>query len=411
MITEQPRVYKVSEITRQIKGYLEPPFHDIRVEGEISNFRPSSTGHYYFTLKDPSAVISAVMFRNRIRYSSFVPEDGQVVIVRGNLSVYEKRGSYQIVCESIEAAGEGKLLALLEERKKRLAAEGLFEPARKLQLPRFPSRIAVVTSPTGAAVRDIIRVLKTRKAPLDVLILPAAVQGEEAAEQIARQIRIANRYNLGDVIITGRGGGSLEDLLPFSEERVVRAIAESQIPVISAVGHETDTALSDFAADIRAATPSAAAEIVSVHGVELEKHIADLHRSLTAAIRQYLQHIRMVISRFTPEELERNFRIIVQPYLLRLDDSKETMLNSISHIIREVRHRIQLILENLKGSSPYRILKKGFALVTDTRSGIGITSASQAAVDEDITIRFYDDHMEARVHTIRGSWRDNDEKL
>ena len=219
-------LFSVAQITRLIKGTLEERFPLVREEGEISNFRPSSTGHYYFTLKDSEAVISAVMLKGRINLLGFKPEDGQKVIAPGRVSVYPQRGTYQILCDSLELAGEGALLALLEERKKRLAREGLFDEARKKPLPLFPARIAVVTSPTGAALRDILNILQRRNAGTNLVILPTPVQGEGAGEKIAKQIERANLYALGDVIIVGRGGGSIEDLLPFSEEVVVRAVAD-----------------------------------------------------------------------------------------------------------------------------------------------------------------------------------------
>ncbi|MDZ7792421.1 MAG: exodeoxyribonuclease VII large subunit [Spirochaetia bacterium] len=220
--------FQVSEITAHIKEILEQSFSTVAIEGEISNFRPAGSGHWYFTLKDRDAMIQAVMFKYRSARVTFTPADGQKVVVRGNISVYAKRGNYQIICDSMEKAGEGDILAMLEERKRKLAAEGLFAEEKKRPLPFFPTRIAVVTSPTGAAIRDILQVLGRRSSGLDVVVLPAPVQGDSAGAKIAAQIRRANRFQLGDVIITGRGGGSLEDLLPFSDEEVVRAVAESR---------------------------------------------------------------------------------------------------------------------------------------------------------------------------------------
>ncbi|MBT3273514.1 MAG: exodeoxyribonuclease VII large subunit, partial [Spirochaetales bacterium] len=232
--------YSVSEITTLIKRSLESEYSGVRIEGEISNFRPAASEHLYFTLKDADAMISAVMFRGRASRLSFQPEDGQLVVAGGNISVYAKRGNYQIICDSLTKAGVGEILVMLEERKKRLAAEGLFDDVYKKPLPLFPSKIAVVTSPTGAALQDIMRVTRRRNAGIDIVVLPALVQGDGAAEAIAKQIKTANQHRLGDVIVVGRGGGSLEDLLPFSEEVVVRAVAESELPIISAVGHEID---------------------------------------------------------------------------------------------------------------------------------------------------------------------------
>ena len=254
-------VYSIQEITGIIKSLFEQNFSSLRIAGEISNCRPSSTGHLYFTLKDEKAALQAVMFKGRTWTLGFEPKDGLKVIVSGSLSVYEQRGSYQIIVETMELAGEGAILKMLEERKQKLAREGLFDRDRKRPLPFFPLRIAVITSPTGAALRDILTVLSRRNRRVSVTVLPAPVQGAEAAPVLVRQLETANRYKLGELIIIGRGGGSLEDLLPFSDEAVVRAVAASEIPVISAVGHEIDWALTDFAADVRAPTPSAAAEL------------------------------------------------------------------------------------------------------------------------------------------------------
>jgi len=287
------RAFTVTEITELVKQSLERDFYDISVEGEISNFRPSSTGHLYFTLKDENAVISAVMFRGRSFALGFTPADGQRVRAWGNLSVYAKRGSYQIIVERMEKSGEGDILAMLEERKRRLAAEGLFDEARKKLLPLLPERVAVVTSPTGAALRDILTVTKRRNAGVNIVILPCPVQGEEAAERIARQIEVANLHRLADVLIVGRGGGSLEDLLPFSDERVVRAIAASEIPVISAVGHEIDLTLSDLAADVRAPTPSAAAELVSARRDELLERVVERKLQIARGLRRRIEEIKL----------------------------------------------------------------------------------------------------------------------
>src|SRR6056297_1603468 len=206
-------VFQVSEITAHIKEILEVSFPTVRIEGEISNFRPAGSGHWYFNLKDRDAMIQAVMFKYRSREVNFTPVDGSKVVVRGKISVYAQRGNYQIICDSMEKAGEGDILAMLEERKRRLAGEGLFAPEKKRPLPLFPTRIAVVTSPTGAAIRDILQVLGRRSSGLDVVVLPSPVQGEQAGPKIAAQIRRANMFSLGDVLIVGRGGGSLEDLL------------------------------------------------------------------------------------------------------------------------------------------------------------------------------------------------------
>ncbi len=372
------RPLQVFEITNQIKGLLEQGFRQVWVEGEISNFRPSSTGHLYFSLKDEYAVIQAVMFKNRIFGLDFKPEDGVLVRIRGSVSVYAQRGSYQIICESMEQAGQGQILAMLEKRKQRLAAEGLFAPERKKKLPLIPSRIAVISSPTGAAVRDILRVIGRRNASLDVVILPAPVQGNEAADIIAAQIKRAEKYNLGDVIIIGRGGGSLEDLLPFSEESVVRAVAGCSIPVISAVGHEIDFALCDFAADLRAATPSAAAELVSADREEISLRVSGLHSELVRNMIERMERIKQLTSSFTPGSLEREIRIIMQPLMLKLDDEKETLLTNMDFIIKQAKQKTESLRRQLEAVSPGKVLERGYSIVSLEESGEIITDADRA---------------------------------
>ncbi|MBN2106659.1 MAG: exodeoxyribonuclease VII large subunit, partial [Deltaproteobacteria bacterium] len=255
-------IFTVAELTRHIRDTLESAYPDVWVEGEISNLRIPSSGHCYFTLKDEAAQLRVVMFRMQARLLRFTAEDGLKVICRGRINVYEQRGEYQLVADMLEPRGVGSLQLAFEQLKNRLAGEGLFAEERKKPLPFLPARIAVITSPTGAAVRDIIRIIHRRFPSVAILVVPVRVQGDEAPEEIARAIETVNQRGLGDVIIVGRGGGSLEDLWAFNTETVARAIAASALPVISAVGHETDTTIADFAADLRAPTPSAAAELV-----------------------------------------------------------------------------------------------------------------------------------------------------
>ncbi len=384
------KLFSVSEITALIKDTLEEGFCGIRISGEISNCRPSSTGHLYFTLKDKNAMISAVMFKGRQKSLGFTPADGMLVNVSGNISVYALRGSYQIICDSIEKAGEGEILAMLEERKKRLAAEGLFDSDKKKKLPFFPSQVAVVTSPTGAAVKDILRVTGRRNPGLNIVIVPAPVQGDTAAAKIAEQIRRADEFGLGEVIIVGRGGGSLEDLLPFSDEAVVRAIAECRTPVISAVGHEIDTSLSDFAADISAPTPSAAAEIVSAGREEQITHVARLYESLVREIRQQTERVKLLSSRYSGTNMEESFFILIQPVLARFDDLKEELLSCFTDRIREQRYRLDSALRELLAVSPQAILERGYTIITDKATGKTIRSAADAHPDSTADVRFHD---------------------
>ncbi len=394
-------VYGVSEITGLIRRTLETEYSGIRVKGELSNVKQSSAGHLYFSLKDGKAIVSCVMFRGRFAHLHFQPVDGQEVIVGGNISVYAQRGVYQIICESMEKSGEGDILATLEERKKRLAAEGLFDTGRKKPLPLLPARLAVVTSPTGAAIRDILRVTGRRNAGVDIVILPAPVQGEEAAEKIAAQIRRANTWGLGEVIIVGRGGGSLEDLLPFSEEVVVRAIAESEIPVVSAVGHETDISLADLAADMRAPTPSAAAEIVTAAREELIQRVDEQKESITTAIERMIERVRLSLDRFTPEAIEMNFRVLLQPFLTRFDDDKEDMIHAFTDLVRQARHRLELSVRELGGLSPLEILKKGYSVVTDGKTGALLTDASKTSAGNKVDIRMHRGSIRAHVEETK----------
>ena len=291
----QDIVFSVSQITDLIKEILETSFRTITIEGEISNWRPSAAGHIYFTLKDNNAQIKAVIFRGAAMKLNFRPKDGDKVRCTGSLSVYAPQGNYQIIVNTMEIAGAGNILQMLEERKRKLAAEGLFDDSRKKPLPVMPKTIGVVTSPTGAAIRDILNVTKRRNPGMNILVLPAIVQGDGAAQTICKMLEIANFYELCDVLIVGRGGGSLEDLLPFSEESVVRAVAASKIPTISAVGHEIDWALCDYAADRRAPTPSAAAEMAVPLLADLLQNLAACKDDLYNTIKARTERTRLMV--------------------------------------------------------------------------------------------------------------------
>jgi exodeoxyribonuclease VII large subunit len=379
--------FTVSELTERIRLKLEGEFGAVIVEGELSNCRPSSTGHLYFTLKDAGAAISGVMFKNRLRFLGFEPKDGMLLRVRGAVSVYAQRGSYQIICEEMEQTGTGDILALLEKRKRLLAGEGLFDEDRKRELPRLPETVGVVSSPTGAAIRDILNILKRRAAGVRVVILPCPVQGAEAAPAIARRIEQANAWRLADVLIVGRGGGSLEDLLPFSEEVVVRAVAASVIPVVSAVGHEIDWALSDFAADLRAPTPSAAAELVSEGRYDAVHIIKVLLRTFRETIDARLDRIRLLLKPFSAEDMEYRFRVILQPRLVRFDDAKETLLSALTGRVRDLRIRLDLAFTALEASSPLTVMERGFSLVTRKKTGSVVLAADMVKPGDELVIR------------------------
>jgi len=388
----------VSELTEQIRSCLEGSFSLICVEGELSNCRPASSGHLYFSLKDSGAKIDAVMFRNRLRSLNFEPKDGMLLRIRGSLSVYAPRGTYSIVCEEMEIAGAGEILAMLEKRKQRLAAEGLFDVERKRSLPRFPEVVGVVSSPTGAAVRDILNILARRAAGLRVIILPSPVQGEEAASLIAARIRQANQWRIADVLIVGRGGGSLEDLLSFSDEEVVRAVAESEIPVVSAVGHEIDWALCDFAADLRAPTPSAAAELVSENFCAVQDAIRTMSEGLKNVMRTRFERARLLLKPFDPHDLEYRFRAILQPRLIRFDDAKDELIDAISEKCIRLRNRVALASAVIEAGSPLAAMERGFSVVTDN-AGKVVTNSANIKKGDKLMIR----PLKGTIHAVAES--------
>ncbi len=382
----QEIVYSVSQITNYIKEILESSFNHITIEGEISNWRPSSAGHIYFTLKDNNAQIKAVMFRSSAYKLNFTPKDGDKVRCTGSISVYAPQGNYQIIITNMEPVGSGNILQMLEERKKKLAAEGLFDSERKKNLPLFPKTIGVVTSPTGAAIRDIINVSKRRNPGVNIIVLPAIVQGEGADKTIVKMIEIANFYNLCDILIVGRGGGSLEDLLPFSEENVIRSVANSKIPTISAVGHEIDWALCDYSADRRAPTPSAAAEMAVPLLADIQQNLRNYKDDFYNTIKSRIQHSRLTIKSFNPENLEIRFRNIQQPLLNRYATAKENLPKNLLEKIKEYRTRIQNCITILENASPQTILNRGYSMVTNEEGKI-IKNQEDVKSGEQLTIR------------------------
>lgn len=379
------KIFTVSELNGIIKEILEE-FPVITLEGEISNYRPNSSGHLYFNLKDNSSIISAVMFRGAAYSLSFAPKDGMKVQVTGKLSVYGPQGKYQIIISKMSIAGEGDILRMIEERKRKLAAEGLFDQTKKKKLPAFPKTIGIVTSPTGAALRDILQITKRRNKCISVNIFPALVQGTDAAATIAQQINTANAFNLCDVLIVGRGGGSLEDLLPFSEECVVRAIAESHIPVVSAVGHEIDWALSDYAADLRAPTPSAAAEIVVPQLSEIKTILLQYSNELYENSMNRVEKIKLMIKSFKPENLEMQFRSIEQPLLQRFDNAKEGLFQNIIQKLRDTRQYIENCETVLENASPQTIFNRGYSMVRNKNSGEIVRSTENVQEGSELEI-------------------------
>ena len=396
-LNSQLPVFSVSQITSLIKEILETSFRTITIEGEISNWRPSSSGHIYFTLKDNVSQIKAVIFRSAAYKLSFSPKDGDKVRCSGNVTVYAAQGNYQIVVSKMEPAGTGNILQMLEERKQKLAAEGLFDSEKKRPLPLFPQTIGVVTSPTGAAIRDILNIAKRRNPKIIIIVLPAIVQGDGAAQTIIKMIEIANFYKLCDILIVGRGGGSLEDLLPFSEENVVRAVSSSNIPVISAVGHEIDWALCDYAADFRAPTPSAAAEMAIPVLEDIKIELQDYKEDLYNNINRIVKNTRLLIKSFNPDSLEIKFRNIQQPLLNRFENAKINLFENIQNKIKDYRNIISNSKTILENASPQTILDRGYSMVTDKKGNI-IRNENQVSAGDEIKITLAKGKLSASVN-------------
>jgi len=380
--------YNVSELTFLIKNTLENQFPVVRVQGEISTFRPASSGHCYFNLKDRDAVISAVMFRQQRNQLSFSPADGQSVTVIGRVSVYPQRGNYQLICETMEQSGQGDILMRLELLKQKLGQEGLFDPARKRPLPKYPACIAVVTSMRGAALQDILQVLKRRMRSCRILIRDTVVQGDTSAASIVKGLDAVNARDDVDLIILSRGGGSLEDLLSFSDERVVRAVAASRVPVLTGIGHEIDFSLSDFAADARAATPSAAAEIASQFMVEASGRLAGLKVQLKQAMDHSLEKQRWKFGLNNVNVLASLLKQQIENRQQTVDFWKIELLKTFRERIQNSRYRMNVCREILDATSPDNILSRGFVLV---RKGDHIVTSGEVLNQGDkIQLQFHD---------------------
>jgi len=388
----------VSELTRKIKDVLEGTFLDVWVQGEVSGLRTPSSGHIYFTLKDKGAAVKCVFFRSGSRYLKFRPEDGLEVILRGRVSVYEPRGEYQIIAEYMEPKGLGALQLAFIQLKERLDKEGLFDPARKRPLPAYPKRVGVVTSTAGAAIRDILKVLRRRAPGVHVLIAPASVQGEAAPAEIAQGIRDLNAAGGVDVIIVGRGGGSYEDLAAFNAETVARAIYESGIPVISAVGHETDFTIADFVADLRAPTPSAAAEVVAGSEEHLRESLVALAGRLSFAARQRLRHVRSRIS--AERRALASPRKSIQESLLRVDDYSGRLCLAGRHQALYTRQRLERASVKLSLLEPLAPLGKGFALVKKLPGLTLVKKAGEAREGDALRLLFIDGELDCKVGKV-----------
>ncbi|MFO1518220.1 MAG: exodeoxyribonuclease VII large subunit [bacterium] len=354
------KIYTVSELTSDIRSLLEERFGFVWLTGEISNFKAHSSGHFYFSLKDAGSQIPAVMFRGANRFLKFQMEDGLEVVVNGRLTVYEPRGSYQIVVEYLEPKGWGALQLAFEQLKKKLEAEGLFDPSRKKNLPLIPKKIGIVTSPTGAAIRDLLHVLKRRYPNVEVLLNPVNVQGAEAAPEIARAIDELNGFDDVDLMIVGRGGGSLEDLWAFNTEEVARAIARSRIPIISAVGHEIDTTIADFAADLRAPTPSAAAELAVRVKREMERGVELLKDRLLELVQFKIEELKEKLLFFKSHLKHPRKRL--DELLQRVDDLSDRLRLGLINRLARLKGDLAMLQKTLGALSPLAVLERGYSI-------------------------------------------------
>lgn len=369
-LVPERQIYSVSELTGQIKDILERTFRDLWVQGEVSNFRVSPYGHYYFTLKDESAQLRCFCHKKDMRFYKFRPEDGLQVTVRGALSVYEPRGEYQFVVSYLEPAGYGALQVAFEQMKERLRKEGLFAAEHKKPLPLLPRRIGLVTSPRGAVIADMIRILRRRFEGLHLILYPVRVQGEGAAEEIAAGVEYFNRARAAEVLILARGGGSIEDLWAFNEEAVARAIYTSKIPVISAIGHETDFTIADFVADVRAATPSAAAEIVIARKDEFQQNIATLEHKLANSLRYRILHARQRLTALLAHRGFRRLEAFLHEQAQRADELHTRLRQALQLSLSRAKHRLEVLVGQLEQLSPLKILERGYAIVFDAQGNI-----------------------------------------
>lgn len=385
----------IGDITELIKGSLERQFVDIVIIGEVSNFKPHPSGHFYFSLKDQRAAISAVMFKGDNSKIKFQMHDGLKVIAMGRITVYPPRGNYQILVQRLEPAGLGALQLAFEQLKKKLEAEGLFDRARKREIPKFPKRVGIVTAPAGAAIRDMLNILERRFSSLPVLIVPVKVQGVGAAEEIAEGIRLLNEFTDCDVMIVGRGGGSIEDLWAFNEEVVARAIFKSKIPVISAVGHEIDFTIADFVADLRAPTPSAAAELVIGSRLEILQHLDHLVRRLMR-IEDRLDYAKLKLDELV-QRLGHSLEGKIADFRLSFERMLLILRRSLQFPLQESRHKIERLNERIKLLNPLSIMERGYSIVRKEKNGKVVKQVSDVAMGEKLVIQLWKGKITSRV--------------
>lgn len=377
------KIYTVSQLNAETRLLIEDSFQFIWLIGEISNLARPSSGHFYFSLKDNRAQVRCAMFRNSQRRLDFAPENGQQVLVQAQVSLYEARGDFQLILSQMQLAGEGALQIAFEKLKRKLAEEGLFDEAHKLEIPELPKCIGVITSASGAAVRDVLRVIDRRFASIPIIIYPSMVQGEPAAKQLASAIKTANIRNECDVLILTRGGGSLEDLWAFNEEVLARSIYDSQIPIVTGIGHEVDFTIADFVADQRCATPSAAAEWVSPDVDEWKQTIENIGYTLLQLILSQLKHGKLELSHLTKRLQHPGQRLREQ--MQQLDQLEQRLINTMRNQLKLNKERLSLMARTLDTVSPLNTLKRGYSIVT--KNDTIITNAKQTQKGDRVTTR------------------------
>lgn len=396
------KVVSVSQITGYIKEKLEKDIHlnNIWIQGEISNFKHHSSGHMYFTLKDRTSSLRCIMFRSRAGFLGYSPREGMAVMARGNIAVYERDGQYQLYVEEMQQQGIGALYTAFINLKERLEKEGLFAQSRKRPLPGFPRKIGVITSPTGAAVRDIVTVISRRYPQVHIILIPVAVQGEEAPGQIVEGIRLANSIEGLEVIIVGRGGGSIEELWAFNTESVARSISTSKIPVVSAVGHETDYTIADFVADLRAPTPSAAAEIVVPDLIEIRKQISGLSQRLIRGIRSRVRTFSERADRCMDSKFLKRPKDDLYRKMQDIDYLTKRLNHSMAAIAGEKKNNLALQISRLNDLSPLATLGRGYTICLNEQGKV-VNKTEQIIIDEHLEIVLQDGMVNCIVEKIK----------
>lgn len=394
-------IYSVGQINQYIKAMMDqdPVLGELCMRGELSNYKMYPSGHHYFSMKDADGAIRCVMFRGNAMHLRFRPENGMQVLVTGRITVFPRDGQYQFYVNSMTPDGVGDLYVAFEQMKRKLDAEGLFDPAHKKQLPAYPHRIAIVTSSAGAAIRDMLRILGKRYPLSKILLLPVRVQGEEAPAEIAGAIRYANHHHLADVIITGRGGGSMEDLWAFNDERVARAIYDSEIPVISAVGHEPDVTISDYVADLRAATPSNAAELAVPDQADLRIQLAAIQTRLATAMQRKITGAKQQLQFYAQNRSLQSPRNYLEDRRMELDYVHKQLIAQSRSLLEQKKQNYVRLGAMLDSMSPLKVLGRGYAMVS-TDPGTVLKSVHEVVPGEKIMVRVTDGSLRAAVETV-----------